>query len=472
MKTLKITIISFFSLFLFSCSDGFLDLAPISNMNGNDFYNTEKDFNLAITAAYQTLYNQYAPDCGVSYCGEQMSDEATIYMVIGNVADKSAFKNYTLRADNTVIKAIWNDGFIAMNKINTVIDKLESANLDKSIKTGFEAEMKFLRGLYYFNMVRMFGPVPLLSKAVSVADSYDVLPSSTDAVYALIVSDLKFAVENLPLQSKVTRMGQATKGAAEGILGKVYLTIGDKNSAKTVLQDVINSGEYELLSNYSYLWDLKHENSKEALFEVQYLAGSTKPSSPFWETYAPFENFVISAQGLGMNQVTNDLWNSFETNDPRRDLSIFDGYKDGAGNWISIKFPKKWYDDTYIRTKTYYYENNFIVLRYADIFLLYAEASGDKEYLNKVRRRAGMPEFGTSGYPSVKYSTLDLAIEHERQVELALEFHRWFDLKRTNRAIPILTAVKGKTITADMLLLPIPQSVIDQNPKIGQNKGY
>ena len=106
------------------------------------------------------------------------------------------------------------------------------------------------------------------------------------------------------------------------------------------------------------------------------------------------------------------------------------------------------------------------------VLLMYAEASGDKEYLNKVRRRAGMSEFGTSAYPSAKYPTLDLAIEHERQVELSLEFHRWFDLKRTNRATTVLSVAKGKTITTDMLLLPIPQSVIDQNPKISQNKGY
>ena len=112
-----------------------------------------------------------------------------------------------------------------------------------------------------------------------------------------------------------------------------------------------------------------------------------------------------------------------------------------------------------------------MVLRYADLLLLLSEASGDPQYLNKVRARAGLPAFGTAGYPSAKYPTLDLAIEHERRMELALEFHRWFDLKRTKRAVTVLTA-KGKPVNENKLLLPIPQNARDQNEKLTQNTGY
>jgi hypothetical protein len=115
--------------------------------------------------------------------------------------------------------------------------------------------------------------------------------------------------------------------------------------------------------------------------------------------------------------------------------------------------------------------NNFIVLRYADLLLLLTEATGDAQYMNKVRARVGLPLFGTPGYPSAKYPTLELALEHERRVELAMEFHRWFDLKRTNRALTVLAA-KGKSINQDRLLLPIPQIAYDQNHNLGQNKGY
>jgi hypothetical protein len=112
-----------------------------------------------------------------------------------------------------------------------------------------------------------------------------------------------------------------------------------------------------------------------------------------------------------------------------------------------------------------------MVLRYADVLLLLSEATGDAAYLNQVRARVGLAAFGSAGYPSAQYPTLALAIEHERRVELALEFHRFFDLKRTGRALTVLTA-KGKPATEQRLILPIPQYVITQNSKITQNPGY
>jgi hypothetical protein len=112
-----------------------------------------------------------------------------------------------------------------------------------------------------------------------------------------------------------------------------------------------------------------------------------------------------------------------------------------------------------------------MILRYADVLLMLTEATGDVQYLNKVRTRAGLPLYGTASFPSAKYPTLDLAIEHERRMEFAMEFHRWFDLKRTGRAVTVLSA-KGKPVNEDKLLLPIPQFARDQNPDLGQNKGY
>jgi len=476
MKALKYKITGLFilSMLIYACSDDFLETSPISNMNEEDYYQTGDDFSTAVTAAYATLYTEYDGLSGVSYCGEQMSDEATMYNALYNPTDAMAFKNYELLSNNSVVQEIWENGFTDLNTVNTVIKKLHETTAfdNESLKAEYEAEMRFLRALYNFNLVRMFGDIPLLKEPVGVSESYDVLRSPESDVYNFIISDLKFASANLPLQSQVSRTGQATKGAAQGILGKVYLTVGKKDSAAMVLQQVISSGEYELLPDYSYLWDLKHENSKEALFEIQYVAGPTTPASPYWEQFTPFENFILSGQGYGMNQVTDDLWNDYEEGDPRRDLSISQGYYDGSGNWIAVKFPIKWYDDTFIETGDKWYENNFIILRYADVLLMYAEATGDAQYLNEVRDRVGLPEYGTAGYPSDKYPTLDLAIEHERKVELAMEFHRWFDLKRTGRAIPLLSERKGKTITNQMLVLPIPQSERDINPQLTQNPGY
>jgi hypothetical protein len=172
-----------------------------------------------------------------------------------------------------------------------------------------------------------------------------------------------------------------------------------------------------------------------------------------------------------MNQVTDDLYNEYEANDPRRDLSIALGYNNGT-TFIAQKYPIKWtHTNAPIGSGNPLANNNFMVLRYADVLLMLSEATGDATYLNQVRTRAGLPKFGDAGYPTAFAGSLSTAIEHERRVELAIEFHRWFDLKRTNRAITVLQP-KGKAITTDKLLLPIPQIVRSQNPAITQNNGY
>jgi hypothetical protein len=333
--------------------------------------------------------------------------------------------------------------------------------------------MMFLRGLYYYNLVQLFGGVPLVTKVISADESYGILRSPVADVYTQIVSDLKFAADNLPLANAVPAAGRASKGAAETVLGKVYLSLNNKTAATQVLQDVYNSGQYSLLPQYTSLFGPNVKNTKESVFEIQYLGGSaSNPYSPYWTAFAPVTNGVITKYGGGINQVTDDLYNEYEAGDPRRDASIETGYTDAKGNFVNIKFPKKWEDRTAPTSGTQELSNNnFMVLRYADVLLLLSEATGDATYLNQVRARVGLAAFGSAGYPSAQYPTLALAIEHERKVELALEFHRFFDLKRTGRALTVLTA-KGKVVTEQRLVLPIPQYVITQNSKITQNPGY
>ena len=174
--------------------------------------------------------------------------------------------------------------------------------------------------------------------------------------------------------------------------------------------------------------------------------------------------------------VTDDLYNEYEPNDVRRDQTISLGYTNKAGTFIPIKYPKKWTDATapivvVNGSSREGSRNNFMLIRYADVLLLLAEATGDASYLNLVRARAGVPLYGSAEYPSALYPSLDLALEHERRVELAIEFNRGLDLRRTGRAVAVLTA-KGKNVTADKLLLPIPEIVRQQNSAITQNSGY
>ncbi|WPU94092.1 RagB/SusD family nutrient uptake outer membrane protein [Mucilaginibacter sabulilitoris] len=473
MRNIKrILAITFICVMACSCKKSFLELSPVSNANANNFYKTKADFEVAINSAYATLYVIYAPEEAVSYT-EIMSDEGTLYAVAGAQADKWAIRDYTTTASNTLVYQYWQDYYKALFNINNVLDKIQTASLDAAYTNRVKGEMMFLRGLYYYNLVQLFGGVPLVTKVISADESYGILRSPVADVYNQIVADLKFAVDNLPLANAVPAVGRASKGAAETVLGKVYLSLGNKTAATQVLQDVYNSGQYSLLPQYTSLFGANVKNTKESVFEIQYLGGSaSNPYSPYWTAFAPVTNGVITKYGGGINQVTDDLYNEYEANDPRRDASVETGYTDAKGNFVKIKFPKKWEDRTAPTSGTQELSNNnFMVLRYADVLLLLSEATGDATYLNQVRARVGLPAFGTAGYPSAQYPTIALAIEHERKVELALEFHRFFDLKRTGRAVAVLTG-KGKAVTEQRLVLPIPQYVITQNSKITQNPGY
>lgn len=473
------TIISLFFLALIAggCKKSFLELAPLSNANANIFYRTKSDFDLAVNNAYSTLYTMYGPLGLASYCGELMSDNATLYQVAGSgtitAGDKWAFRDYTINPANNIVNQLWNDSYISMYSLNIVLDKIQNAALDNNYKTQVSAEMRFLRALYYFDMVQAWGDVPLILRPVSSDEAFTMGRTPKAEVYAQVIADLQFAADNLPAPDKVPQAGRASNGAARTLLGKVYLTMGNKPAAAQVLQQVYtayNNTLYGLLPDYGSLWGatLAQKNTRESVFEIQYKGGANSPASIYWPAFAPFENFSITQYGGGMNQVTDDLYNEYEAGDTRRDTSFDPGYYKG-GNWIAIKFQTKWKDaNAPVVNAAEVANNNFMVLRYADVLLMLTEATGDVQYLNQVRARAHVPLYGTPQYPLATYATLDLAIEHERRMEFAMEFHRWFDLKRTGRAVAVLTA-KGKTVTEGKLLLPIPQIARDQNHNLTQN---
>lgn len=461
------------------CKKDFLELAPISNANVNAIYKSQQDFDLATNAAYTSLYEVYAPKGPISFTGELLSDNTTVttLAISGSftIVDQQAFRDYTIFPTNTGVYNFWVTLYSAIYKNNIVLDKIAGASLSDAYKNQIIGEMKFLRGLHYFNLVQLYGGVPLVTKPISGQEAYAMSRSTADEVYAQIISDLEDAAGLLTEPGSEPAVGRANKAAAKTLLGKVYLTKGDKAKAGTVLKEVYdsyNGSRYDLLPNYQGLFgnSATFKNTKESIFEIQYLGGIGNPYSTYWTVFAPFENFTITKYGGGMNMVTDDLYNEYETSDPRRSISISNGYTKN-GVFVPIKFQNKWVDASAVADGSLEAaNNNFIVLRYADVLLMLTEATGDVQYLNKVRSRVGLPAYGTAGYPS-QYNTVALAVEHERRVEFALEFHRWFDLKRTNRAVTVLTA-KGKTVNQDKMLLPIPDYARRQNSKLSQNPGY
>lgn len=467
-------------IFASGCKKSFLELAPISNANVNAVFKSKADFDLAVNAAYTTLYTIYAPKGSMSFTGELMSDNATVstLAISGSftIVDQQAFRDYSIATTNTGVYNFWVDHYASLYQVNIVIDKIAGVTLDAAYTKQIVAEMKFLRALYYFNLVQMFGDLPLVTAPIVGEEAYAMKRTPKADVYKQIVADLTAASTDLAEPGSEPATGRATRGAAKTLLGKVYLTMGDKAAATKLLMEVYDGyggTKYDLLPTFGALWGNSNaqKNTKESIFEIQYLGGAGNPYSSFWSAFAPFENFAITKYGGGMNMVTDDLYNEYETNDPRREASFYLGYTRG-GVFVPIKFNKKWVDLTApLDANQEASNNNFMILRYADVLLLLSEATGNPIYLNKVRARAGLPLYGAAGYPA-RYSTIDLAVEHERRMEFALEYQRWYDLKRTGRAVAVLAA-KGKAVTADKLLLPVPQYAVGQNPNLlPQNPGY
>ena len=326
--------------------------------------------------------------------------------------------------------------------------------------------------MYYFDMVRAWGDVPLVLTPVTVSESYSIARTPATEVYGQIVQDLKDAAGTLPPKTSERFVGAATCDAANALLGKVYLTLGDKSTATIYLNKVY--GKFELENKYEDLWNLNNKNCKESIFEIQYATttSSSQPYSKYWSLFTPIDNRTVTAWGAGINQVSTDLWDAYETNDPRRDASIADGYYTANGKFVATRYCIKWRDtEATVNSLRELARNNFIVLRYADVLLMLSEATGDAKYLNEVRGRVHMPLYGEAGYPSI-YNTVNEAIQHERQVELAMEFHRWFDLQRFGTGATVMKNC-SKNVSKPIYVLPIPQKVIDQNPNvIKQNDPY
>ena len=479
IKTISLIVTA--ALMSVGCKKSFLELAPISNANVDAVFKTKSDFELAVNAAYSTLYTIYAPKGSMSFTGELMSDNVTVstLAISGSftIVDQQAFRDYSISTTNTGVYQFWVDHYTSLYQANIVLDKIAGADLDQAYKKQVIAEMKFLRALYYFNLVRLYGDVPLVTAPILGEEAYAMKRTPAADIYKLIIEALTTASSDLTEPGSEPAKGRATKGAAKTLLGKVYLTMGNKTTAAEILKQVYSDyggSKYDLLPSFSALWGntTAQKNTKESIFEIQYQGGAANPYSSFWPAFAPFENFSITKYGGGMNMVTDDLYNEYEATDTRRDASFNLGYTKN-GIFVPIKFNKKWMDLTApLDGGGEACNNNFMVLRYADVLLMLSEATGDPEYLNKVRARAGVPLYGTADYPSAQYPTVDLAVEHERRMEFALEYHRWFDLKRTGRAVAVL-APKGKAVTAEKLLLPVPQYALGQNPNLApQNPGY
>lgn len=489
MKRIALLILVISAVTFTNCSEDFLELAPISNSNVNGFYKNEKDFINAMSGAYSTLrlsgiYHDY-----FQLVGDLRSDNTemgTTASVRFNFYELSEFRD---QVTNTINENIWNHHYLGIVRVNEIIDRIDKIEASESFKQRIKCEAKFLRGLFYFNLIRLFGDIPLMTTTLkTIEEAYEKGRTEKSVVYNQIVDDLLEAESSLPVQV-TDEVGRATKGAASALLGKVYLTMHDFNNAKNKLLEVINSNQYELITNYSDLWVVSNKNHRESIFDVQFKKSASSPTgSNFMERYTPYMYPYLpyySTAG-GYNIPTEDMVNAYEENDLRKAASLVDSYIDKNGNLVTGlqgRFCIKFLNPPVQGQGS---DDNWPVIRYADVLLMYAEALNEIafepngqafNYLNMIRTRAGLPEktAGNSN-PDLSIDSQEefrLAIEQERRVELAFEGHRWFDLIRTGRAIEVLNPKVNEDIQEYQLLLPIPQTQVDINPRgITQNPGY
>ena len=469
------------ALLIVSCND-FLDEEPVSFLSDDQFYRNADDAIAAVNAAYDPLATN-------AYYGQQFfaQVEMKAEYCLGRGSHQPSGVYELDQTNIGRIAGIWRSAYLSINRANAVLGRVPDIAMDESLKTRVLAEARFVRALNYFNLVRLWGAVPLQQEEISTIVPFEFPRRPVDDIYTLIIEDLLLAVQGLRPRSSQTapaELFRATTGAARTLLADVYLTLGQYAEAMQQTSEVLTSGEYSLEPNLSDIYDVNRQTHAEDVFSIKFARinglGSTLA------VYIHNANAGYSSAGfrtiLGNTQSFLSTW---EGEDLRRDLNLYTTPEDSAFLTPSEPILYKKYIDAEAQG---IHGNDFPVYRLVDAMFIYAEADvrtdGDLspeslEYLNMIRRRAfGQPV--DTPHPTTDFATdlsaqqyLDIIFD-ERGKELLLENSRWYDMVRYNRVEELLTNA-GFTYSPTVLLWPIPQEEIDNNEALteaNQNPGY
>ena len=397
-------------------------------------------------------------------------------------ADKDQLDNLTFNSSSLSVAEIWKSRYQGIGRANKAIFYLNQISIDATLKTRLIGEAKFLRALWYFDLVRTFGGVPVVVSEVNINDIALVnaivnTRKTKQQTYDQIEIDLQDAISSLPLKSQYSSadLGRATKGSAQGLLAKVYLYQQKWQQSFDMSGLVISSGEYNLMANYEDVWRNVGENKSESVFEVQ--ATIENGITQFSYVQAPRGTPDL---GWGFNTPSLGLANAYEAGDLRRAATIMfipNTLWDGLVLTNTINNPRYNYKSYQSATAEPWNGNrditakNLRVLKYSDILLIRAEAAFNIGNLpealiqiNKIRTRAGL---------LAALTVSQLSIWKERRLEMAMEQDRWFDLIRTGQALTAM-ALDGKTfVVGKHEVFPIPQEqIIATGGLLTQNNGY
>ncbi|MFA6248644.1 MAG: RagB/SusD family nutrient uptake outer membrane protein, partial [Mucilaginibacter sp.] len=383
-KIYKISFLLGFLAVTSACKKSFLDLSDPTKKTAEKFYQTEDQIKQAVSGAYSSMQD----NVNSQYIFAEMSSDNTTIQLDpsdrGQTDRVEAFEFWNVTATNVNIADMYNQSYNALYNINVALSKIDgvTAIADKK-KAQYKGELQFMRAYYYFNLVRYFGPVVLVTEPLANAsDAFATSRSPEDAVYTQIIKDLTDAAANLPAKSEYTGgdVGRASKGSALGLLGKVYLTKKDYPKAESTLRQVLPLG-YSLVNKYADVFSTTNKNNSESLFEVQYL-GSDKVSewSNFLYIFAPrgSEGAVTgfpTSRPQGWNIPTKSIIAEFEAGDERKAVALKEGYTNAGGVFVPIPFVNKYNHPHTVVGRT---DDNWPVLRYSDVLLMLAEAINEQ----------------------------------------------------------------------------------------------
>lgn len=415
------------TLLMTSCGDSFFDLEPASSVTIDKVYKTASDYNVAVIGCYAKLQSQVN---FYTECCEYRSDNLSLGAPTAGTQDRYDIDHFTEKPSNGILSSYWANFNNNVYRCNLLLDQIDGANFAENLKKQYKGEAMFIRALNYFNMYRIWGGVPATKHVVSAAEALKVARYSDEQMFDLIAGDLKEIVDNnyLPETYSSADMGRATSGAAKALLGKVYLTFHKWTEAKDILSQLI--GKYQLVSPIAQVFNVDNKNNNEIIFAVHFNKEIEGEGHSYW--------YNLTNASDDTNQ-TSSLLNTFPTGDARKDLITYVQVEK------NVRLMNKFYDTKSPTFKTV--GNDQILLRYADVLLMYAEALNEIQYdasegslalkyLNAVRQRAGISNLTVKQLPTQEKFRKGILVERQR--EFPYEGQRWFDLVRMGFAKSVM----------------------------------
>ncbi|GAB2777950.1 RagB/SusD family nutrient uptake outer membrane protein [Rhabdobacter roseus] len=466
----------------------FLDEKPLSQISGDNFFRTPADAVAGVNAVYSAMTGYYNSN------GWYFGDVSTEIANRGELTGGLDAMQYS--PADPVFRDFWTVMYRGINYANVALAAIPAIAMDETLKARYLGEVRFLRALFYFNLVQGFGDVPLITEP-TLDDANNRLPrAESGAIYSLIEEDLRAAEGVLPATYANAELGRATQGGARALLAKVYLTRQNWPGARDKAQEVMQSNRYSLFPDFRNVFRIQNENGREHIFSVQFKSGNARGGgSAFTSQFASRNPNILLNGAIAGTAIAaqRSFYNAFPDH-YRKHITMVDSFPSphypeitARGKAQAGPAPMKYWDPTFGQAQGG--DANWIVLRYADVLLLFAEAENELngptaaayEAVNLVRKRARDANANGTDEPAELAALPNLAgltqaqfreaVWEERRMELAFEGHHRWDLLRTGRFVQVLQS-SGKPAEPLHRLFPIPLLETQANPNLTQNPGY